>query len=27
MAAILDRGLELGRSFVQPRYWGKRSLD
>lgn len=27
MAGILDRGLELGRSFVQPRYWGKRSLD
>ncbi len=23
----LGRGLELGRSFVQPRYWGKRSLD
>lgn len=23
----LARGLELGRSFVQPRYWGKRSLD
>lgn len=22
-----DRGLELGRSFVQPRFWGKRSLD
>lgn len=21
------QGLELGRSFVQPRYWGKRSLD
>ena len=21
------RGLELGRSFVQPRYWGRRSLD
>lgn len=21
------RGLELGRSFVQPKYWGKRSLD
>jgi len=27
MAAVLDRGLELGRSFVQPRYWGMRSLD
>ncbi|MGR0482320.1 MAG: GNAT family N-acyltransferase [Candidatus Electronema sp. V4] len=24
---FLDSGLELGRSFVQPRYWGKRSLD
>jgi putative hemolysin len=24
---FLDEGLELGRSFVQPRYWGKRSLD
>lgn len=23
----LDNGLELGRSFVQPDYWGKRSLD
>lgn len=23
----LDQGLELGRSFVQPKYWGKRSLD
>ena len=22
-----ERGLELGRSFVQPRFWGKRSLD
>jgi len=27
MQPILDKGLELGRSFVQPRYWGKRSLD
>lgn len=27
MANILDSGLELGRSFVQPKYWGKRSLD
>lgn len=25
--AMFERGLELGRSFVQPRYWGKRSLD
>ncbi|MGI0152723.1 GNAT family N-acyltransferase [Pseudidiomarina sp. WS423] len=24
---LLEQGLELGRSFVQPRYWGKRSLD
>ena len=24
---FLDHGLELGRSFVQKRYWGKRSLD
>jgi len=24
---ILERGMELGRSFVQPRYWGTRSLD
>lgn len=22
-----DQGLEMGRSFVQPKYWGKRSLD
>lgn len=27
MQAYLAQGLELGRSFVQPRYWGKRSLD
>lgn len=27
LAPYLDKGLELGRSFVQPRYWGKRSLD
>jgi putative hemolysin len=27
MQPIFVRGLELGRSFVQPRYWGKRSLD
>jgi putative hemolysin len=27
MAPVLEHGLELGRSFVQPRYWGKRSLD
>lgn len=24
---VFAQGLELGRSFVQPRYWGKRSLD
>lgn len=24
---LKQRGLELGRSFVQPKYWGKRSLD
>ncbi|MCL1037188.1 lysophospholipid acyltransferase family protein [Shewanella submarina] len=24
---IFAKGLELGRSFVQPKYWGKRSLD
>lgn len=23
----LQQGIELGRSFVQPKYWGKRSLD
>lgn len=27
MDDILEHGLELGRSFVQPRYWGRRSLD
>lgn len=27
MAPIFASGIELGRSFVQPRYWGKRSLD
>ena len=27
MTPCLARGLELGRSFVQPKYWGKRSLD
>lgn len=25
--AKLDNAIELGRSFVQPKYWGKRSLD
>jgi len=24
---LFNSGLELGRSFVQPKYWGKRSLD
>lgn len=27
MHGYLQHGLELGRSFVQPKYWGKRSLD
>ncbi|MDT0583962.1 lysophospholipid acyltransferase family protein [Brumicola blandensis] len=27
MQTIFKEGLELGRSFVQPKYWGKRSLD
>jgi len=27
MDEILKHGIELGRSFVQPRYWGRRSLD
>lgn len=27
MQAVFAQGIELGRSFVQPRYWGKRSLD
>ena len=27
MARFWSEGLELGRSFVQPRYWGMRSLD
>lgn len=27
MIPFLAQGLELGRSFVQPKYWGKRSLD
>ncbi|WP_371997864.1 MULTISPECIES: GNAT family N-acyltransferase [unclassified Shewanella] len=26
-APYFESGLELGRSFVQPKYWGKRSLD
>lgn len=27
MDPYFEQGLELGRSFVQPKYWGKRSLD
>lgn len=27
MAPFFEQGLELGRSFVSPKYWGKRSLD
>lgn len=27
MTPYFEHGLELGRSFVQPKYWGKRSLD
>ncbi len=27
MQVYLENGLELGRSFVQPQYWGSRSLD
>lgn len=27
MEPYLNAGLELGRSFVQPKYWGKRSLE
>lgn len=27
MQQFFQRGIELGRSFVQPKYWGKRSLD
>ena len=27
MTGYLEEALELGRSFVQPKYWGKRSLD
>lgn len=27
MDAILRHGIELGRSFIQPRYWGRRGLD
>ena len=27
LVPVLEQGLELGRSFVQPRYWGSRALD
>ena len=27
MHPYFEQGIELGRSFVQPRYWGRRSLD
>lgn len=27
MQQYFEQGIELGRSFVQPKYWGKRSLD
>lgn len=27
MADVLQQGIELGRSFIQPRYWGRRGLD
>ncbi|MCE2570111.1 GNAT family N-acyltransferase [Motilimonas eburnea] len=27
MLPYFEQGLELGRSFVQPKYWGRRSLD
>ncbi|MBB1326867.1 lysophospholipid acyltransferase family protein [Pseudoalteromonas sp. SR45-1] len=27
MTPYLHRGIELGRSFVQPKYWGRKSLD
>ena len=27
MDHVLEQGVELGRSFVQPKYWGKRGLD
>ena len=27
MLPIIQQGLELGRSFIQPAYWGKRGLD
>nr|WP_264194048.1 lysophospholipid acyltransferase family protein [Marinomonas algarum] len=27
MTPYFEQGIELGRSFIQPKYWGKRSLD
>lgn len=27
MDTIVQQGIELGRSFIQPRYWGRRGLD
>lgn len=27
MDPVLAKGIELGRSFIQPKYWGKRGLD
>ena len=27
MISYLEKSIELGRSFIQPRYWGRRSLD
>ena len=27
MAQVMQHGIELGRSFIQPRYWGRRGLD
>ncbi|MGU3413114.1 lysophospholipid acyltransferase family protein [Enterobacteriaceae bacterium C34A] len=27
MDEVLQQGIELGRSFIQPRYWGRRGLD
>lgn len=27
MQTVLEHGIELGRSFIQPRYWGRRGLD
>lgn len=27
MEEVLEHGIELGRSFIQPRYWGRRGLD